>query len=345
MKKWLIFLLLVMVGSLAFAGKLGVLTDILTPEMIEVSDNEIYVVEGSTIFMYSLKDLSFIRKFGQKGEGPGELKVNPGVSNILVTAGDSLLFMSVEKAIRFAKTGQVIKEFKLPIITNYLCPIGKNYVGVRFKSIAQQKPNIAVVLFNQEMEEIKELYTQEMSGGQSVVDLTSDSLNISVYKDKIFIDQSPKGFVISVLDANGSQLYQIEKEYKKIKFTEEYKEMALNRIKQDKAIRTIGWENLKNLIKIIHGDYLPPIRDLAVTDEQIYVKTYQKQGDKDEFIIMDLKGNILKKAYLPAVKEPGFGNEVLGRAAKFYKIYQNKFYYLYENEEEEEWEVHVEPIK
>jgi hypothetical protein len=345
MKKWLIFLLLVMVGSFAFAGKLGVLTEVLTPEMIEVSDNEIYVVEGSTIFMYSLKDLSFIRKFGQKGEGPGELKVNPGISNILVTPGDSLLFMSIEKAIRFAKTGQVIKEFRIPLITNYLYPIGKNYVGIRFKAINQQKPNIAVVLFNQEMEEIKDLYTQEMSGGQSVVDLTSDSLNISVYKDKIFIDQSPKGFVISVLGANGSQLYQIEKEYKKIKFTEEYKEMALNRIKQDKAIRTIGWENLKNLIKIIHGDYLSPIRDLAVTDEQIYVKTYQKQGDKDEFIIMDLKGNILKKAYLPAVKEPGFGNEVLGRAAKFYKIYQNKFYYLHENEEEEEWEVHVEPIK
>jgi hypothetical protein len=60
---------------------------------------------------------------------------------------------------------------------------------------------------------------------------------------------------------------------------------------------------------------------------------------------MDLKGNILKKVYLPGVKEPGFGNEVLGRLAKFYKIYKNKFYYLHENEDEEEWEVHVTPIK
>lgn len=345
MKKWLIFLLIIMVGSLASAEKLGVLTEVLTPEMIEISDSEIYVVEGATIFMYSLKDLSFIRKFGRKGEGPGELKVNPSITNILVTPGDSLLFISIEKAIRFSKTGQVIKEFRIPTITNYLYPIGKNYVGIRFKAIAQEKPNIVVVLFNREMEEIKELYTQQMSGAQRLVDLTNDALNISIYKDKIFIDQSPKGFVISVLDANGNQLYQVEKEYKKIKFTEEYKEMALNRIKQDKAIRTIGWENLKGLIKIIHSDYLPPIRDLTVTDERIYVKTYQKQGDKDEFIIMDLKGNILKKVYLPAVKEPGFGNEMLGRLAKFYKIYNNKFYYLHENEEEEEWEVHVMPIK
>jgi hypothetical protein len=87
MKKWLILLLIVMVGSLAFAGKLGILTEVLTPEMIEVSDNEIYVVEGSSIFMYSLKDLSFIRKFGQSGEGPGELKANPSITNILVTPG------------------------------------------------------------------------------------------------------------------------------------------------------------------------------------------------------------------------------------------------------------------
>ena len=345
MKKWLILLLMLMMGSLAFSEKLGVLTRVLTPEMIEVSDNEFYVVEGATIFMYSLKDLSFIRKFGKSGEGPGELKVNPSISNILITAGDSLLFLSLDKAIRFSKTGQVIKEFKIPIITNYLYPLGKNYVGIRFKAITQQKPNIAVVLFNPEMEEIKVLYSQQMSGGQRVADLTSDALNVSVYKDKIFIDQSPKGFVISVLDANGNQLYQIEKEYKKIKFTDEYREMAMNRIKQDKAIRSIGWENLKNLIKIIHDDYFPPIRDLTITDDRIYVKTYQKQGDKDEFIIMDLKGNILKKVYLPGVKEPGFLGEMLGRSAKFYKIYQNKFYYLYENEEEEEWEVHVEPIK
>lgn len=341
----MIFFLIVMVGSFAFAKKLGVLSKVLEPEMIEVSDNEIYVVEGSSIFMYSLKDLSFIRKFGQKGEGPGELKVNPGVSNILVTPGDSLLFLGPDKAIRFAKTGQVIKEFKIPILTIYLYPLGKNYVGVRFKLITQQKPKIAVVLFNQEMEEIKELYTQEMSGARNLVNLTSDALNVSVYNDKIFIDRSPKGFVISVLDANGSQLYQIEKEYKKIKFTEEYEERALNRIKQDKTIRTIGWDNFKNLVKFIHDDYLPPIRDLAVTDQRIYVKTYQKQGDKDEFIIMDLKGNILKKVYLPAVKESGFGNEVLGRRAKFYKIYRDKFYYLHENEDEEEWEVHVEPIQ
>ncbi|MGD2085065.1 MAG: hypothetical protein PVH61_02680 [Candidatus Aminicenantes bacterium] len=345
MKKWLIFLLIVMVGSLAFAEKLGVLTEVLTPEMIEVSDNEIYVVEGATIFMYSLRDLSFIRKFGKSGEGPGELKVNPSVTNILVTPGDSLLFLGLDKAIRFAKTGQVIKEFRTPPITNYLYPIGKNYVGIRFKAIGQQKPNIAVVLFNPEMEEIKELYTQQMSGGQNLVNLTSDTLNVSIYKNKIFIDQSPQGFVISVLDANGNQLYQVEREYKKIKFTETYKEMVLNRIKQDKATRTVGWENLKSFIKIIHGDYLPPIRDLTVTDERIFVKTHQKKGDKDEFIIMDLKGNILKKLYLPGVKEAGFGNEILGRLAKFYKIYNNKFYYLHENEEEEEWEVHVEPIK
>jgi hypothetical protein len=345
MKKWLIFLLIVMVGSLAFAEKLGILTEVLTPEMIEVSDNEIYVVEGATIFMYSLKDLSFIRKFGKSGEGPGELRVSPSITNILVIPGDSLLFMSIEKAILFTKTGQVIKEFRIPTITNYLYPIGKNYVGIRFKAISQQKPNIAAVLFNQEMEEIKDLYAQEMSGGQNLVNLTSDALNISVYKGKIFIDQSPKGFIISVLDANGNQLYQVEKEYKKIKFTEKHKEMLMNRIKEDKSIRAFGWENLKNILKIIHDDYFPPIRDLAVTDEQIYVKTYQKQGDKDEFIIMDLKGNILKKAYLPAVKEPGVFNEVIGRFAKFYKIYKNKFYYLHENEEEEEWEVHVEPIK
>jgi len=345
MKKWLILFLIVWVGSLAYTEKLGTLTQVLTPEMIEISDNEIYVVEGASIFMYSLTDLSFIRKFGQKGEGPGELKVNPSLTNILFPLADSVLIVGFDKAIRFSKTGRVIKEFRTPPITNYLYPVGKNYAGIRFKLSNQQKPGIAVVLFNQDMEVIKELYAQQLSGGQNLIDLTIDTLNISIYEDKIFIEQSPKGFIISVLDLQGNQLYQVKKEYKKVKFTEKHKEMALNLLKQDKGIKSIGWNNFKKLVKIIHGDFLPPIRDMTVIDKQIYVKTSQKQGDKEEFIIMDLKGDTLKKVYLPEVKRPKFGNEVFGRPAKFYKIYKSKFYYLYENEDDEEWEVHVEPIK
>ncbi len=295
--------------------------------------------------MYSLKDLRFIRKFGQKGEGPGELKVNPSATNFLVPLADSVLIVGFDKAIRFSKTGQVIKEFKIPTFTNYLCPLGKNYVGIRFKPGDKGKADLAVVIFDQDFKVIKELYAQPMSGGQNLIDLTIDSLNISIYNEKIFIEQSPKGFLISVFDTGGNQLYQVKKEYEKIKFTEKHKETVLNRLKEDRQIKALGWENFKNLVKIIHGDFLPTIQDMTVADNRIYVKAPHNKNDNAEFIIMDLKGNTLKKVYLPEVKKTKVLDEVLGRPARFYKIYQDKFYYLHENEEEEEWELHVEPIK
>jgi hypothetical protein len=346
MKRWLIFLLvMVMVGGLPYAEKLGTLTRVLRPEMIEISDNELYVVEEASIFVYSLEDLRFIRKFGQKGEGPGELKVNPAVTNFLVPLADSVFIVGFDKAIRFSKTGQVIKEFRFPTFTNYLCPLGKNYVGIRFKPGDKGKADLAVVIFDQDFKVIKELYVQPLSGGQNLIDLTIDSLNISIYNEKIFIEQSPKGFLISVFDTGGNQLYQVKKEYEKIKFTEKHEETALNRLKQDRQIKALGWENFKKLVKIIHGDFLPTIQDMTVADNHIYVKTPHKKNDDAEFIIMDLKGNTLKKVYLPEVKKTKVLDEVLGRPARFYKIYRNKFYYLHENEEVEEWELYVEPIK
>jgi len=345
MKRWLVFFLIaLMIGSFAYAKKLGTLTEVLRPAMIEISDNEIYVVEGASIFMYSLKDLSFIRKFCREGEGPGELKVNPSISNFVVSLPDSIFIVGFDEAIQFSKTGQVIKEFRTPTFSNYLYPLGKNCLGMRIKTDDPQKPNFVAVIFDQDFKVIKELSTQQMSGGQNLLDLTADGINISIYKEKIFIEESPKGFIISVFDTQGNQLYQVKKEYKKIKFTEKHEEEQLNRLKEDIQIKTIGWDNFKKLVTITHGDYIPAILDMTVADDHIYVKTSEKKDDKDEFIIMDLKGNVLKKVYLPGVKKPKYIDEILGRPVRFYKIYRNNFYYLYENEEEEEWEVHVEPL-
>ncbi len=73
--------LIVLVTSLLFVWPVfpelkGPLPEVMKPDNITVYENERYVVEGPEI--YSLKALKLIRKFGKKGEGPGELISIPG---------------------------------------------------------------------------------------------------------------------------------------------------------------------------------------------------------------------------------------------------------------------------
>jgi hypothetical protein len=62
-----------------------------------------------------------------------------------------------------------------------------------------------------------------------------------------------------------------------------------------------------------------------------------------EYVVMDLKGNIIKRIYLPRVDNVPFMSKIIG--AKLHTIYNDKFYYLLENEDEKKWELYVEEIK
>jgi hypothetical protein len=63
--------------NLVFAANLGPLPGLLKPNFLRVSSDGIFIFEGATVYMYSIENLSFIRKFGREGEGPGEIKLFP----------------------------------------------------------------------------------------------------------------------------------------------------------------------------------------------------------------------------------------------------------------------------
>jgi hypothetical protein len=71
------------------------------------------------------------------------------------------------------------------------------------------------------------------------------------------------------------------------------------------------------------------MQNFIVVDDKIFIKSYARNRDDEvEFIILDLKGNLIKKKYIPDVKH------------NHYAIKNNTFYFLKENEEEEIWELY-----
>ncbi len=75
----IVIILLFFVGSfgeLLMAKKVVTLSGILAPSDIKIDEERIYITQHEEIYIYSLKDYRLIKKFGRKGEGPGEFKLS-----------------------------------------------------------------------------------------------------------------------------------------------------------------------------------------------------------------------------------------------------------------------------
>jgi hypothetical protein len=354
MLKKVVFIGLMVLGfSFLFSKKIEPVPGVLKPNMMEVAGDELYIVEGAVVSVYSLNDLQLIRRFGRDGEGPGELKVVPYYNNRVSVFPDFILAESVDRLIYFSKKGDVSKQIGKPIDSSFFTPVGKNFVGKKGRRDPEQKIMfIVIALYGPELHEIKELYRQKFaqqgSGSNVTIQLFTDLVNFQVWDNKILIEKSPEGFLIDVFDSSGKALYQINREYEKIKVTGAHKEAALKEIKEDptmkRQIKQLGsWENLLKVMKFTFPDFIPPIQNMEIADGKIYVRTFQKIENKEEYIVMDLEGKMLKKTYIPRVHPLSLKDQLIG--VKNSVIKNDKLYYLKENEEQEVWELHVYEIK
>jgi hypothetical protein len=358
MKKTTLLIIIALIAvSTVFPAKIGTLKGIFKPQMIKVFDNQLFAVEGHKVFIFSLKDLSLTKIIGKKGEGPGEFNPDPARTIIITLFPGILLGESRNKVIWFSIEGNFLKEMrKTPGILQTL-PINEKFFIHKILYGPEVKNFFTVNIYDSNFNEIKELFRQKFFNYEGKVFVMPDPLNYCLCDNKIFVEKSPEGFVIDVYDFEGNPLYQIKKEYEKIQVLDSHKKEAYNDYLQIPAFRRMirerGKSFYENFIKALDIDYpkfFPAIQDILAdpVSKKIYVKTYYKKDNKEEYLAMDLKGNILKKFYLPQVIKVDFLVQMQGDK-KYYTIFNDKFYYLklndMEGEEDEDWEVHVENLE
>lgn len=90
----------------------AVLNDIFDPGMITVQDEEMIVVEGPIIYVFSLPEISIKLSFGKQEQGPGEMSDLPYIDNRAISLPEAYFVDSQEKVLYFAKDGAFIREKK-----------------------------------------------------------------------------------------------------------------------------------------------------------------------------------------------------------------------------------------
>jgi hypothetical protein len=349
-KKFILILavLLLLLSDLVSASNKAVLPEVIKPAAITVEGNQVYITEGTSIHIYSLNPFKYVKKFGKKGEGPGEFLRTP----YLIPFQDHLFIINPAKLMFFSKDGVFQREIKLPFhyfYQNYpLLPVKGNYAGCQLKKVEGKLKFVFLgKIYKEDYTFFKQFYVGHSpslpppprAGTKPVkvdFDVIGECLDFDVYDDKIFVADSRKGLFISVFDHNGNRLYEIDKEYKKIKVPDASKESYMKEQKESE-----NWEQLKMRFNYIFKEYYPAFFTFKINDYKIYVATYEKKEGKYEVKVMDLKGNILRCsfAFLPDPMD----REVWGfpHYSTTYDICNNKTYYLKENPASDMWELHI----
>lgn len=349
----LIILLLAFV-NLAFGTKVGVLSRVIKPAAISVDGNQVYITEGTSVHIYSLRPFKHLETFGVEGEGPGEFKSSP----YLNLYPDHLFTNSPGKIMFFSRDGVFQKEIKLPFhyfYFNYpLLPVKENYACLQLKAVKQGKLRIVFEgkIYGPGFQLLKSFCQVDSPflpppprpgtkpAAKIDYDVIGECVDFDAADGKIFLADSRKGFFISVFNHKGDLLYEINNKYKKIKVPEAFEEEYMREERKSK-----NWERSKMLYNYVFKDYYPPFFTFKVSGRKIYAVTYEKTAGRYEVVVMDPGGNVLKRSF--AFPPDPMKREVHGFPpySTTYDICKDHIYYLVEDPEAETWELHVSPVK
>ena len=307
-----------------FGERITTFPQLSNPELIRVGENLICINEGAVLFLYDLNDFKLLKKFGRRGEGPGEfssdLDINILKEKIMIESQGKLSFYSLK--------GDLIKEMRRSPKYRRLKILEDRYVassGILSKDVYH---NVAKIL-DADFNELKTFYHDEAMYHQKKQGTNyASTWDFDVSEKKCFIVGS-SDFKIDVFNKNGDLLYTISPQYEKVKFPQEFIDAWFKRIKRRRGMNF--YEYAKK--KVRWPEFFPAIRDLMVDNGHVYVITWRKKEQEHEFFIFDLEGKLVKKTFIPLQDYDE------GVALFPYSLKNNYVYQLIDNEEEEVWEL------
>jgi hypothetical protein len=328
-------------SGLLLAEQPTILSELSRPAILIVQDEKVFVLEATTIFIYNLKDLKLIKKFGKAGEGPGEFMINPqeGRPMSMSLYKNNILVNSIAKMSYFDMEGNFKKERKV-VADALLFPVKNKFIGIGPVSTEGSHQLLGFRLLEENLKDSKILHLSDFELGSGIQILLLPVVNFTynpVYKDRIYINTSNSEFKIDVFNTNGDKLYTINKDYMKIATPKDYKDQCLDWFKSNPQFKR-QVEFIKKILEV--RKHFPSIRDLQIADDILHVITYKRKKKLWECILMDLKGKELGRKFIPLEEYIPLSFYPI-----LYSSYKGNMYTLVENEEDENWEIHVTKLR
>lgn len=335
MRKIIVFMVVLLLAvSFSYGEKLAVLKDLGKPNSMFVDQGRIFVNEKATVYIYSLKDFSLIKKFGRQGEGPEEFKVHTTLNKGgvgIAFQGDMLVITSVGRLSYFTRDGVYKKESSPPFCLGKYIPLDEHFAGL---GVVQDggKDYFTLNIYDSTFKDKKEIFRFLGFQAGKHIDPIAVTQRPAIYisNDEIFVNDYVG--VIHVFDKNGKEIRTITYDYDKVNVTEEREKKVESFFLADMAFKGRYTRDRANGT-IKYPEYFPAIRDYSVVDNKVYVVTFKEEGTNKEIYTFDIKGKFLKKGMYPL-------GEMNGLQLNAYFISDGTLYQLMENQDTEDWEFH-----
>lgn len=306
------------------ASEVNSLAEINKPYSIKVDNNYIYVSESFEIKVFSRVTKKLIRTLGRKGEGPREFSSVPAIQLFK----ERISVFSLKKISLYKNDGSMIEEKKIPHGINQVRIVNDDkYIGYKRK-VETDDFYLTFNLYDNAFNLLKEIYRGKwMMHKDGKFDLF-ETVFFEVCDGKIIYAHFD-GFAVDILNASGESICNIRGNEKAIPFTGNDKKNLIEFWKTHPDYR----ENYKFWIeRTIFPEKYPAISVCKIADDRIYIFTYLQNENKNECFIYDLKGNLIKRIFLPLQFESP-------KNSYPFDIHGNTLFQLVENPDGEVWQL------
>lgn len=330
------FTVLVLLVPLVLSAEIVQLPGLVRPIDLIVNNDQLLIAGFPDIYVYSLKDYKLITHFGKSGEGPQEflnyVKLQFHPVDIVISSKMKVSF--------FDKNGKFIKEIRPKSSTatvDEFKPLADKFIV--YGQVAEGNTLFFTMdIFDAALQKTKEITRWEsvhqLGKGFDPVDIDMKGAEFQIYDNKTFLLFREAG-IIQGFDSEGNKLFTTDYKFERIPITAEIRNEFHEFLKTAPRYKDV-YEMIKNEIKF--NDYFQAVQKIVVADNKIYALTFKKEGDKREFAIFDINGKFIKKAMVP------FRNADPRKPYPF-DIHDGKLYQLIENDDNSEYDLHINPIQ
>jgi len=308
------------------------------PAILLVSEGRMFILERTTIYIYSLPDLKLQKTFGRKGEGPSEFITQPYGPPMSMSLKDGQLAVnSMNKLSFFTLEGKFIRMVRTnPNMVFY--PFQDRYIAVGPVTGERTLPLVSFQLMDSGFKLDKILLKTDVDVSFQYIDIPMNAFtHRPFYGGRIFLPDESNEFLIKVYDEEGEEIYRIEKDEPRLPVTTEFRDTVHRWFKAEPRFREL-YSEFRD--RIHFKKFFPAIRDLHITADTLCAVTHRHRGSRYECIFMDHHGNEKSRYYLPLNPyTPHTYYPIL------YTIHSGVFYSLIEDPEAEVWELHRMKLK